>query len=401
MSACVRSKTSPGTLLGALIVSLLPHCCAAAGQALPTILHADEKSGNDEIKIVNGTASFSYPTVGALFGKLEICTATLIGCSTVLTAAHCVVEKSGSGYKAANVGDYKVYFQHGGLFNLTGTVAYQRSFRWPDDHTSLADIAVLKLTKPVEGIAPFAINDEWEHDADIPGTIVGFGVTGSRNGDYGLKRFGPVVAAACTPATLKTDLLCWKFDDNRTSDTCDGDSGGPLLLSEGRPHPVISGVTSGGSPTCKAPDRAFDASVFANRAWIKSISGGDLGTTACGSVTPLQESDAKSRYRGFSGQLNSTKASHEFEIEISATHQLRIAVSLGKPIDKTIFDMISLPKLSITASPTTAQAAPVCESTAGAAYCSMNSPADGKYTIVLTSGETAKVADYQLVISVF
>jgi len=391
MNPVPRSKT----LVGALVVSLMSCWCAAADQTGPTIVSATHTNGPEGAKIVNGTTTFWYPTVGELVSPTDKCTATLIGCHTVLTAAHCVTGDS-------NVRHYKVYFQHGGLFNLTGTIAYQRAtYEPPDYNASRADVAVLKLAKAVEGITPDPINDDREHAGGIAGTIVGYGVTGGQNGDYGLKRFGSVVAAACPAAARNRDLLCWNFADKRASDTCDGDSGGPLFLLEGRTHTLISGVTSGGNATCQPPDRAFDASVYLNRVWIKSMVGADMGSAACGSVTPLQ--DSEKRYRGFSGQLNDATPSHEFEIQISATHQLRVGANLGKPIGTTADGMMSQPKLYVIKGKSNMVSQAVCSSElkSPTAFCAVSSPADGTYTIVLTRGDAAKIADFQLVISAF
>ena len=382
-------------LIGTLLVSLTPHWCAAIAQTGPTIVSVVPADALESAKIVNGTMTFWYPTVGELVSKTDRCTATLIGCRTVLTAAHCVTGDS-------NIRDYKVYFPHGGLFSLAGTIAYQRTtYQAPDYNSSSADVAVLKLAKAVEGIAPEPINDDREHASGIAGTIVGYGVTGGDNGDYGLKRFGSVVAATCPAAVQNKDLLCWNFWDKRTSDTCNGDSGGPLFLSEGRTHRLVSGVTSGGNATCQPPDRAFDASVFRNSTWIKSTAGTDLGSAVCGAVTPLE--DLETRYRGFSGQLNDASPSRAFEIEISGTHQLRIGVNLGKPIGVTADHMISQPKIYVIKGKSTAVSQDLCSTNVKlpTAFCTVDSPPNGTYTVVLTRGDAAKTADFQLTISAF
>jgi hypothetical protein len=77
---------------------------------------------------------------------------------------------------------------------------------------------------------------------------------------------------------------CWNFaapveNPGYDSNTCNADSGGPLLFERttGIP-PEIVGVTSGGAQkTCLAEDHSYDASVYYYRDWILKEAGADLG----------------------------------------------------------------------------------------------------------------------------
>jgi hypothetical protein len=319
----------------------------------------------------------------------------LIGCSTILTAAHCVA-------KDDNVSNYKVFLPHGGLFELTGKIQYQRDKYIPPDNGgsgSFADVAVLALAKPVEGISPQQISVDHEHVPGLKGTIVGYGVTRGSAMDYGLKRFGYVVASACPAYEQKRDLVCWHFQQGPTSDTCSGDSGGPLLRSDDQT--IVSGVTSGGNASCQPPDDAFDASVFRNRAWIKSAAGANLGHTTCGSVAPLQ--NAKQRYRWFSGQLSNDQPQHVYEVEIASVRQLRVGANLGKPINVSSDQLVTQPQLYIVNGTNTSIDGAACSSTVQgqATFCALDTPADGTYSVILMRGAANTVADFQLTISVF
>ncbi|NIQ98304.1 MAG: trypsin-like serine protease, partial [Desulfuromonadales bacterium] len=64
-----------------------------AGGGRPA-LSAEQATAKAQARIANGIESFDYPSVVTLIRpalkNFSNCSGTLIGCSTVLTAAHCV-----------------------------------------------------------------------------------------------------------------------------------------------------------------------------------------------------------------------------------------------------------------------------------------------------------------------
>ena len=212
------------------------------------------------------------------------CSGTLIGCRTFLTAAHCVCPDNASDAATcerqgiADPATLRVFLQQAGILPVAG-VAISPDYRFAVS----GDVAVITLAESVTGIAPSAINTAQRPEIGTAGTIVGFGTTATGRGttdDSGIKRTGAVTTAPC-PADIPSDAhLCWEFGGSGAN-SCDGDSGGPLLVDLGS-GPVVAGVTSGGhSSNCMAPDSAFDADVFVNRAWIAAAAGADLGTESC------------------------------------------------------------------------------------------------------------------------
>ncbi len=242
-------------------------------------------------KIVNGLTDNLHPTVGLFSANDGECTATLIGCQTVITAAHCVCtlpndNTLGAAACAARAGllspaGKTVFFQHAGTFTLS-RIAVDPNFI-PDTQS---DIAILHLSTPVTNIAPTPLNRMASPSLGVAGEIVGFGVTTGNASDDGIKRRGNVVTAACQPPS--NQFVCWNFNDplgapGTNSDTCFGDSGGPLFMSLGG-QTVLAGVTSGGtSANCTPLDNSNDDDVFADLAWIQSEGGADVNATSCGS----------------------------------------------------------------------------------------------------------------------
>jgi hypothetical protein len=280
--------------------------------------------GNVGERIVNGIVTTDFPSAGALLTPSNpssagiTCSGTLIGCQTFLTAGHCVADD-------LNPNHYTVFLPNAGFFSVT-SIALHPDFNFP-----VGDVAVLKLATAVDGIAPTPINTTAVPATGQAGTIVGFGRTGGSSQDYGIKRGGKVTMATCSNGVSGTTSVCWNFNSplgtaGTNSNTCNGDSGGPLFIDFGA-GPRVAGVTSGGSSdTCLPTDKSFDANVFFYRTWIEEQGGSDINSTTCGSLP--QVGDARTTVFAFTGQVSSAAptANHSFLVT-PGTAALRVSMN--------------------------------------------------------------------------
>lgn len=267
-----------------------------------------------------------YPTTGALLDSSNfniasmICSGTLIGCETFLTAGHCVDGDLIPSH-------YSVFLQHAGFFNVS-SITMRPDFNFP-----VGDVAVIKLSTAVTAIAPTPIDSTTAPPFGTPGTIVGFGRSGggTSNSDYGLKRAGSVDTAACTGGISEATSVCWKFSSplgppGSNSNTCNGDSGGPLFIDFGAGD-AVAGVTSGGtSNSCFPTDNSYDANVFFYSSWIQTQGGADLNNTSCGSLPQIGQPGTNVFAASAELSLANPQGAHTFEVPAGTT-QLRVAMN--------------------------------------------------------------------------
>jgi hypothetical protein len=132
------------------------------------------------------------------------------------------------------------------------------------------DVGLMVLTEPVTDVVPLPLAERSPRPGRT-GTIVGYGDDGE--GGSGRKRVGSVRLRRC-PRAVRVDrgtvrlkkLLCWR-PRRSASDTCSGDSGGPLLVDG-----AVAGVHSGGIGTSSCPTSlSFDTNVVRYRSWIESV----------------------------------------------------------------------------------------------------------------------------------
>ncbi len=327
------------------LVTLVAITCLLA-------LHLAAGAGAEEPprKIVNGLGTVAAPSVVALItseSATTFCTGTLIGCETVLTAAHCFCGTETPGSTCQNQidqgiidpADSLVFAQHAGYFGVESIAVHP-------DYTFAAssDVAVLKLTTPVEGIAPTPINTAAKPMVGTTGGIAGFGSTRQNRPDKGVKRAGLVTTAPCTANGVPgATHICWNFTlplglPGVDSSICPGDSGGPLFVDFGG-GPVVAGVTSGflGGTNCLPPNQPWDADVFFDRAWIQSQGGADLSRTSCGALPQAGEPDAP--IFGVEGNLSDASPQDSYNLIVpQSTSVVRFALNGEDGLDND-FDL--------------------------------------------------------------
>lgn len=252
---------------------------AALLAALFFLLAAAGAAAQPRPRIVNGTTTGEYPGVGALLihespidpTVTSLCTGTLIGCRSFLTAAHCVCPfTSDNAAECLRQGltdprRLSALLQNAGRFAVSDIALHPEY-----EFTEGGDLALLTLAEPVAVIEPVQLNDISRPQLGSDGTIAGFGNSGGpefEQNDLGIKRMGSVRTSLCPSDINPNSHVCWDFFAVG-SNTCGGDSGGPLFIDFGDGF-RLAGITSGGeNPTCLAPDAGFDTDISVHRDWL-------------------------------------------------------------------------------------------------------------------------------------
>jgi len=361
------------------LVSLVTAGCLAAGCTV------DFDAGEEARPIVNGTATTEHPTTGILLTGSNpaslICSGTLIGCDVFLTAAHCVCFGRGGQCQSPTPDEtLRVYLQNVGFMPVVRRHVHP-DFNFPDN-----DVAVLELARPVVGVAPTPLQPS-AVELGTTGTIVGYGRSGGQQEDYGIKQAGDVVTADCPRDASGPGHICWNYA-GEGSNTCNGDSGGPLFVRTGGSL-TVAGITSGGTRgDCLVGDHSYDNDVFTFRDYIQSsVDTARLGQASCGELPQVGQdgTDVESQQ----GRLLAGE-SVAADVEVPpGTSELRVTLNATEGADLDLFVRRGEP-------PTAADndCAAVGPSSYGA--CTLESPAAGTWHVAVKAKDAG---DYQLTIT--
>ncbi|XP_071573027.1 uncharacterized protein [Temnothorax nylanderi] len=214
-----------------------------------TISQCGAKNGNqDQERIVGGKNADpgEWPWIAALFNAgRQFCGGSLIDDKHVLTAAHCVANMNSWDVARLTVrlGDYNIKtnteIRH--IERRVKRVVRHRGF---NSRTLYNDVALLTLSEPVEfteQIRPICLPSGSQLYSGKTATVIGWG---------SLRESGPQPAilqevsipvwsnsecklkyGAAAPGGIVDSFLC---AGRAAKDSCSGDSGGPLMVNDGR-----------------------------------------------------------------------------------------------------------------------------------------------------------------------
>jgi len=387
----MQSRFSPTRKLArslAVLVLLLP-------------LHVASAEGPDGARIVNGLTTHDLPTTAVLLydfsgdadDAIGYCSGTLIGCETVLTAAHCVEDDLTASRNF-------VFLQNVGTVSVTSITLHPS---YIDANFPIADVAVLKLGSVVTGVDPTEIN-LIDPNSVIPGAtgvIAGYGITLGSNNDFGIKRFGRVETVNCNgsvPAGAgNEEVICWNYETpvgppGDDSNTCNGDSGGPLFMDLGAGQ-VVAGTTSGGFvDDCDTDDHSYNTNVYTYRSFILSELGAD-STATCGSLAPV--GDPNTIVIAKDGSLGGGNPDDSFDFAVNPnTDELRVTLNTD---DTFSFDADVYVKFGAPPTTSTFDCAIDINSPYGA--CSFPSPSAGTWHVLIDRDSGS--GDYQVTTTIF
>lgn len=208
--------------------------------------------------IINGAADNGDPCVVGVFAHTpgvnsgSLCTGTIIGPHTVLTAAHCT--------DPAIIGaGQEVDIITGPTLNVQAFAASSTTFNpaWnPNDLFSCHDEGIVHVTSTT--LSPTCPLGALNTAAAV--RIVGYGTNTHAGAGAGTKRQATVAIDGFNAAVFQ--------DGNSNSQTCHGDSGGPAFQGA-----AVVGVTSFGSdpsPTDTCEGGGFHCRVDADIAFINA-----------------------------------------------------------------------------------------------------------------------------------
>ncbi|XKL64493.1 hypothetical protein PGB90_004579 [Kerria lacca] len=235
----------------------------------------------DQERIVGGHNADpgEWPWMVAILtnGRL-FCGGSLIDNIHILTAAHCVAHMNpwDVARLRINLGDYNIKSK-GDVQHVERKVKQVVRHRGFDSHTLYNDIAILTLDSPVtfsKNVRPICLPAGKTAYSGRMGTVIGWGSLREMGPTPGIlqevnipiwtnseckSKYGPAA-----PGGIVDSFLC---AGKASKDSCSGDSGGPLMINDGKWHQI--GIVSWGIGCGKGQYPGVYTRVTSFMPWIR------------------------------------------------------------------------------------------------------------------------------------
>jgi hypothetical protein len=274
---------------GAFMKSISLPLLLLSTSAHAMIIGGVDMTAHDPIQ--QSTAAMYEPSGNGAGGAL--CTASLIGKNTALTAAHCVQQ---GGYAPVMIFGPNVHSPDSVQRPVTGVAVNPKWQEKRGRGMDQGDIAVVKFGGGLpKGYRPATLDSpKNEIKKGDPAILAGYGVSNAKTHEgAGTLRKTTVSVAAVRKG--KSEMI---FDQAHGHGACHGDSGGPAYFQHGKKM-VLAGVTNRSYPNTAADDcghKVVYTKVAAYRPWIEK-SEADLNQKPVALPTLANNSAKESRHR--------------------------------------------------------------------------------------------------------
>jgi hypothetical protein len=326
-------------LTGILNLVLAANLIFGCGQVTPA-----EEVGSTTSAIVNGSLHHGHPAVGIMLTGTSLCTVTLVGCKTVLSAAHCLYASDSNGdnilcnasNKPANTScdtnlgvlrydKVQIVFGCSNLDNCSAdkyfdsTAVYTHA-SYPGAYPYTADLAVVRLDR-APAVTPLPVTAS-SPSKGMKLTMVGYGITDYENNDSGTKRVGTTKVDK-----VESSHFSHEAASGGNAGICSGDSGGPAFATVGGKETVIGVASYGYNPEVNGVVHCGDGyHARLDLSWIKSVSGGDLAVDG-DDASCAQADEEKPIVKFISPTADSTILGNPATVELNVEAFDNVAVS--------------------------------------------------------------------------
>lgn len=234
---------------------------------------------SEQRKIVGGeivTDTGAYPWITAIISyganpaySGQFCGGALIHPNWVLTAGHCIKNESTGEVESPEniqviIGEYDLLNGTGGERIDVKTVIPHPYFADGNANTPDSDIALLELETPSTA-TPIKPYDGTDNLIGVTGTAIGWGSTSGYNipaedNPHLLRHVSfPIISPTLCESSLTTNGSGIPYDTSMVcagsdgKDSCFGDSGGPLIFTDGLEKKVAGVVSFGYGEDCAEP----------------------------------------------------------------------------------------------------------------------------------------------------
>jgi secreted trypsin-like serine protease len=262
--------------LMALSTAVVLACVLSAGPASANTRPRTSVIGGQPASIA------SYPFMARITASEAdtgfMCSGTVVSPNMVLTAAHCLLNESETAFlplSSFRVMTGSASLAASGPVSTAERLVIDSGYVSSGSFASWHDAGLIQLTAPISAPAvKLATSQIWE-----PGTlgyIVGWGVTEPEQSELPEQmQVGETVVQSTSycQSAIGTHFhpvaeLCTLDYPSYESATCNGDSGGPLLMVNG-PELVQIGITSFGPKGCPTDSPRVDTRVDVEAAWVQ------------------------------------------------------------------------------------------------------------------------------------